>query len=1411
MNPRLLPRVNQPNPWTLLALCYWLSFLAWASAFGEAAQSEEIDLDPGYVHRHWTTDDGLPVHALSGVLQDSEGYLWIGSYDGLIRFDGHRFTTFMPDRVPQLGSPRIRDLTRSMAGIWILTSTGKLTLYRQGRFSDPVGWEPADGLIRFLKQQDDELWVVAEHALFRVGDDGQLERVQRLPNDRDLTGFADDLSGRRWLTTSQGIAWLEGEQLRWHETSSRVLGAVRLGEGMLFFRQDAVPLEFRGDQWHPWTQEIAPGIQLHGTSSVAQLPWGGSLLINGGRYFQAENGRLEFVEVPARPLSLKNSFASQANGDHWLALGTKLYRNDQLIFELNSDSGIQSLTIDREGTVWMATSSDGLHALVPAVFALIDQSRGLATENAYAVYQDRSRQIWIGTHGGGAWRLTGNHLTAIDQAPGTLLRNFPRAFLEDDQGTLWVGLSGGLSGGIYQLADGQLQRVTDELGEVPNWSVNALLQDPSGQIWAGTEAGLYRRLKGTEDSPARWQRVGKAELPQAEIRSLAFSPKGHLWVATAGGVGRYADGEWRTLDTTDGLPNQLIRALHFDSQGVLWIGTEGGGLARLGAAEFDPTERPAITVFSTANGLFSNGIHAILEDGLGYLWMSSNQGIFRVERAQLEEVAAGRARQIECLAFGESDGLRNREANGGTLNAGLRSSDGRLWFATQGGVAMIDPANTHLFATGEFPSKVLIEGLRIEGEGGRQLEVRNADLVLAATERSFLIDYTLPTSRYAERARFRYRLQGYNREWTLAGARRQAIFTQVPAGTYTFRVEAHGLGGSTRPSPAALTLTIRPYFYETLWFRSIALLALLGGASALLEFRHRRQHARQRAQRRELEQLVVQRTAVIAEQAEKLRELDRLKSELFTNVSHEFRTPLTLAIGPLQDLLDGAQGPLEPGVEEDVALALRNSRRVLGLINQILEVARLESGEVRLRVRQTEVVSFVQQRFESFRALGERSGISSIFESPVDQLTAWFAPQQLAKVLDNLLANAFNLTPGGGTVTLGLTVDAPEWLRIWVRDTGPGVPPQSLERIFVRFQQGTDRQAGPSGQTTPRRWTGTGIGLALAKELVALHRGTLEVDSSEGEGATFTVSLRLGREHFQADELAAEGTEPEPCSLLQETWSTAPRAADPSDAEEVLEEDFQDRAKVLVVDDDPEIRLYVRRSLPGYRVIEAAEGGQALRCAAAQLPDLILSDVMMPGMDGFALARALRQDPELDCIPIILLTAKGSMESKLQGLEIGIDDYLTKPFNARELLGRVRGLIDGRRRLLEHFTAITRLSLVPPQIEVQAADQDFVRRVGDLIEENLADPDFGVESLASRLGCDRSYLFRKLRDLLGETPSAALRRLRLARAEQLILGQAGSISEIAYQVGFKSLSHFSQCFRDQYGTSPSAYGRPDDG
>jgi CheY-like chemotaxis protein len=505
-------------------------------------------------------------------------------------------------------------------------------------------------------------------------------------------------------------------------------------------------------------------------------------------------------------------------------------------------------------------------------------------------------------------------------------------------------------------------------------------------------------------------------------------------------------------------------------------------------------------------------------------------------------------------------------------------------------------------------------------------------------------------------------------------------------------------------------------------------------------------------------------------------------------VSRELRNPLTLTIGPLEDLRTRAAG--DPQVERWLDIALRNARRLLRLVNQILDVAKLEAGAMHLAPRPLDLGPFTRGVVAAFAPVAERKGIRLTVET-IEALPGAFDADAVEKILTNLLSNAIKFTPGGGTVDVALSKDG-EAARLLVRDSGPGIPPDQIAHVFERFYQ--------VDESTSRTQPGTGIGLSLVKELVELHGGSVVVVSGSA-GTTFTATIPP---RVPVDGVAVGNAvvAPDIHSLATAVTSEHGAGTAESSDDDMKSEDVP---TLLVVDDSADLRSYIRDHFAAqFRVLEAADGAEGIALARRHLPDVVLSDVMMPGTDGHELVRVLRASAETDFLSIILLTAQAEDEQRLEGLERGADEYIVKPFEMRELDVRVRNLIASRRRLRERFSS-RHVEVRATHVDVAPADQAYVARVREAIHQGLADPDFGVGELADAVSQDRSHLFRRVKQLFGDSPSDLIRRMRVEEGERLLTEGSATVTDVAYAVGFNSLSYFCRCFQDVYGVTPAAY------
>jgi signal transduction histidine kinase/ligand-binding sensor domain-containing protein/DNA-binding response OmpR family regulator len=1341
--------------------------------------------------RHLTIADGLSQNSVSAILQDRRGFMWFGTKDGLNRYDGYNFLVFRHDpHVP--GSISDSDITALFEDrdgrLWVGTQSGELNRYDRDleafqRYGRGLG-VPVSAI---AQDAAGDLWVgTAGAGLVRLrhGDleraDGAWDRFTRNPADPSSLGHdrvhavLADRGGTVWVGTDAGLDRLEPGSSGFTRYTSEAGSPVRLIDSpVVSLLEDG-----EGRLWIGSTPGISvldagrTGIRHHyHRYRTDRYGWGQAL-----RMLQDRAGGF-WISTPAELMR----FDPRAGTFQYL-------RPDPLDLTGMNSTLPTALFQDRSEVIWVGTNGYGINVHDPKRERFRTFRRPAMRTyrhsgfSVYTLFEDSGGDLWIDAGVLYRWnRRTGDFASfeTTSDRPDDFGNTRVFSLLEHPRGFLWGGTDRGLY--HHEIATGRSRQYRHDPttpGGLPEAEVKEVFRDRNGTLWVLTDNHL---AKLTDPAAGRFVSYAYNERPTTgawSFPSLVQTADGHLWFGSLQGLVRFDPRAetFRHYRNDPGDPASLghdaVRAVLPDPlqpDRFLWVGTGGGGLNRLDIAA------GTFSRYTTAQGLPNDVVYGVLPDDAGRLWLSTNRGLARFDPG------SGAVRSYDA-----ADGLQSNEFNSG---AAFRSASGELFF---GGIYGFNHFRPEEVRDNPHPPAVVITGLRrlnrreAVGDSGSVLQrsiVETTSLRVPARDNVLIfefaaLDYSAPGKNH-----YAYRLRGFNDTWVEAGVARSATFTNLPPGMYTFQVRGSNNDGIWNETGTSLELRILPPWWRTPWAYGLYLLLAAGLVLTVRRYEINRIRLHQRAEQE-------------SEQAERLRELDRARSRFFANVSHEFRTPLTLTLGPLDDLHAGFHGPLAPAMAEQVELARRNAGRVLELIDQLLEVARLEVGSTPLRARRIELGEYVARVGEAFRPLAERRSIALHIEVPRESLMAFADPAHLERALANLLSNAFKFTQGGGTVRLVLEA-APPVARISVHDDGPGIPAADLPHVFDRFYRGNE--------ATGRHQPGTGIGLALASELVALHGGTLDVESEEGAGSIFTVTLPLGRQHLAPEQLLDEGA--------SGNWTPRlPLLSTPLD--ELPETDSSEAARngapddvttVLVVEDNAELRAFIRMHLRGrFRVLEAVDGEQGLEIARRVLPDLVLSDVMMPGLDGYALCRALKADPETDFIPVILLTARAAAEDRLTGLRQEADAYLTKPFQVEELTTRIDNLIALRRRLRARFAG--EMDRIPPAAAQVIPDgAKFLEQVRSVIEQRLADDQFGVEELARHVAHSRSHLHRRLKEMAGESPSDMLRRMRLDRAAELLEAGAGSVSEIAYGVGFKSVAHFSNRFQEHFGVRPSAY------
>lgn len=1072
------------------------------------------------------------------------------------------------------------------------------------------------------------------------------------------------------------------------------------------------------------------------------------------------------------------------------------------------------------GQIALATLSGGLVIIdnKGKLIQTFDTSTGLLDNTVYYAYEDRRGNLWLALNKGISKIEWSSPFTIFKKRNG--LPGFVLSVANHGKDSR---LYAGTDQGLFYYAPGPPGRFLPVSG-VPGycWSLLSI----KGVLLAATTGGAYmiEYIADETDTGHKATRLSRS-------RCFVLAPSAHdsnrIWCGTNEGLGslyREAGNSWKYEGQISGV-SQSITTIAEEPGGQLWLGVGNGGVLKASFPLKGSTQDPAITRYTTAHGL-PEGEIAVYRIA-GHLMLATREGLYRrhlsrdrfVPDDTLGKRFAGGGDGVFRMA-GDKEGhfwIHSRSLNFRAIpqtasttantttntfrievtpfrrlsleqvNSIYPGIDGNLiWFARHDGLYGFDKSVEKNY---RLPFTALIREVYVEGEttffNEKEFEYKKrgelALPVIPFQKRNLRFRFAAPFFENESATRFSFKLEGYDKKWSPWTAETRKDYTNLDPGFHRFRVRARNIYGHMS-SEAVYEFKISPPWYRTWWAWSFYILCVLLLFYGAVKWRY----AWLEKERTRLENLVRERTREVRDKNRQLREMARVKSRFFANISHEFRTPLTLIMGPLE----GMSGkPFDS--------MLHNTRRLLNLIDQLLELSKIESGKMKLKAAPQDVAPFLKGVLSSFEMEADLREVELIFAGQPREILLYFDVDVLDKIICNLLSNALKFTPGGGTVTLSAVVE--EWKKekeghavISVRDTGPGIPPDQLPHVFDRFYQ-----AGTT-QTYEGKQKGSGIGLALVKELVTLHHGRIEA-FSDGKGSRFILHLPLGRDHFQKEEIIdMPETFPRPrnAGVIDESPGDA-------DGEEIHGAQAGEPV-ILVVEDNAEMRHYIAESLQDtFTVIQATDGNEGIQKARESVPDLIISDIMMPHTDGYQLCATLKKDVTTSHIPIILLTAKASDENIIKGLETGSDDYITKPFNAKILNSRVKNLIEMRRDLQERIRRD--MLLQPVEISVSSVDETFLKELQELIEKNLSDSGFNVEALAGKLYMSRASLYRKILALTGQSPNHFIRSYRLKRAAQLLRGKFGNVTEVAMEVGFSNMAHFAKCFKEAFHQLPSTY------
>ncbi|MCP5107926.1 MAG: response regulator [bacterium] len=902
-----------------------------------------------------------------------------------------------------------------------------------------------------------------------------------------------------------------------------------------------------------------------------------------------------------------------------------------------------------------------------------------------------------------------------------------------------------------------------------------------------------------------------------EIRHIAEDKKGHLWLSTS------TKDVLKVDFTTDS--NQPIVTPYGTSHGLpegqVYVSAAAGHVlfaTGKGIFQFDEKKKVFIpdSILGTefAGGQDSKPVSRITEDKNKNIWFHSESRNYQAIPG------TGKSFSIRSVPFRRIPTIQ--------VNAIYPDPEGKItWFASSDGIIRYDTTAKKKY---DFDFLTLIRKVTANGNlifDGYKTKAGKASedlfpIIDYKAGKNFHFEFAAPFFEAENKTQYRYLLEGHDDDWSDWRSETNKDFTTLDFGTYRFLVQAKNVYGQFSRK-GMFQFKILPPWYRTWWafllygigFFLLMFLVVKWLSGKLEREKKILDHTvkERTIQLNEKNQQLEKQTLKLKDQSEKLKEMDKVKSRFFTNMSHEFRTPLTLIMGPMEQMLSGNRDNEQ---KNKLKMMMRNSQRVLTLINQLLDLSRFDSGKMTLSAAPQNIVSFLKGIVASFLELAKSNKLDLEFCPEEEEISLYFDAQKMEEVMYNLLINAVKFTPAGGKITISVSIDqeealkegkgVPGYVKISVRDTGIGIPQEEFTHIFDRFYQ--------ARSLTEKTHKGTGIGLALTREIVVLHHGKIEVHSSEGKGTEFVILFPMGKEHLTPAEITAAPQTPfahERGKEIETLYMTAEEQSDEcvenqtdTVKKDKTEEQELEKNVILVVEDNADVRTFIRGPLEAlYTVVETSDGKEGIKKAKEIIPDLIVSDIMMPKADGYQLCRDLKKDIATSHIPIILLTAKASDESIIQGLETGADDYVTKPFNTKMLLSRIKNLIDLRRQL--QLNIQREKMLLPPEISVSSQDEEFLKEFQDIIEKNLSEEDFNVDRLSEKLFMGRSTLFRKVQALTGETPNQFILSYRLERGAQLLRENFGNVTEVAMEVGFSSSTYFSTCFKEKFHQSPSAY------
>jgi signal transduction histidine kinase/ligand-binding sensor domain-containing protein/DNA-binding response OmpR family regulator len=1327
-----------------------------------------------------TTKDGLSSNTVNAILKDRLGLMWFGTDDGLDMFDGTNFRVYRrkPNDPTSLQSNEILSLYEDSEGnLWVATSGGSLSLYdrKKDAFTTiPAGIGPGaigNNVIRDVcSDQHGKVWIAHFGGVNIL--DPKTKQVSDVPLSSNFGSLLkspancvfEDSRHMMWIGTTDGLLAYDPST----KVITRFLHNNKDASSLVGHNVNTIAEDRHADIWVGTDGGLS--MLKRGTSSFTNYVANqnsfssnevNSIAVDGEELWLATGGGLDILDVNT---GLVQKFSSN-------------YRN---VHSLNAQS-VKCAYIDRQGIYWLGMLGGGVNkydknlTLFNLVQSDVFDPQGLNSPTVSSFAEDSKGNIFVGTEGGGMSRFdpktrlfqhldirskreSGTHITIL-----TLGTN--------NRGQIVIGTFGdGLF--IYDPSNEAYQQLVQGSNkeDLNSNYIFCIKKDREGDLWVGTNGEGINVLDKDNKVVRRYTPNPKfsndVQLPiNGYIRDIEEDRQGNLWIATHGGgmaVFERGAGKFRIYNTRNSnLPNDKVLALHQDHSGNIWAGTLGGGVS-----VYKPNAGKFIN-FSESSGLQNNTVYEIVEDRNGLVWVSTNKGISSIDLGS-----------NKINNYNYHNGLQN---NNFVHGAGLVSSSGEVFFGGLEGFNYFNPG--YLKKNRNVPS-VLITDLKISNQsvspsddGPIRENISITKEINLDYQQNFALSFVGLNYTSPEQNQYAYKLEGFDKAWNYVGNTTTASYTNLDPGVYTFLVKASNNDGLWNDAGASIRIYVHPPWWRTtLAYLLYSLIAI----ALVLYLRYRSMEKLQRKFAREQEQ----------KEAERMRELDRLKIKFLTNLSHDFRTPISLILGPVEKLLS-EQNEKNHG---QLHMIKRNARRLLNLVNQLLDFRKMEEQELKLQQSEGDLVSFVREASDSFKDLSERKKIGFAFTTHLDHLYTCFDHDKIERIIFNVLSNAFKFTLEGGKITLVLDkmADPPDSSNIWVSlkisDTGIGIPEDKKNKIFERFFQDSTAASVLNH--------GTGIGLSITKEFVEMHGGNIKVESEHAKGTTFYINLPfIPIEDFPTEKTQREEPEFGTSSNIEVTKTGTISRTKIEKSEAPL---------ILLVEDNEDFRFYLKDNLRmHYRVAEASDGREGWQKALSLHPQLIVSDISMPNFDGIQLTKKIKSDKRTSHVPVILLTALTGEKEQMEGLETGANDYITKPFNFEVLNAKINNLLALNDTLKTTYTK--QVKLISPEVDIESDNEKLLNTIMLYLEENLTNPQLSVEDLSKHVGMSRSSFYNKILEVTGKTPVEFIRSVKLDKAAVLLEKSDMNVAQIGYSVGFSTPHYFAKSFKARFGILPSEF------